>query len=139
MKEYGKPLPKPTPWSKPFWDGCKRHELLIQNCRDCQKPIFYPKMFCPHCLSKNLEWMKASGRGVIYSYTIVSSYAPTEFSNDTPYIVAIINLKEGVRMMSNITGCPIDKVKCDMDVEVVFDDISEEITLPKFKLISPVC
>jgi hypothetical protein len=133
MKEYKKPLPKPTPWSKPFWDGCKRHELFIQNCKDCKNPIFYPKLFCPHCLSPNLEWVKAGGRGKVYSYTVVHSYAPTEFSEDIPYIVAVIELQEGVRLMSNIVGCLPETVKCDMEVEVIFDDVTKEITLPKFK------
>ncbi len=136
MKEYKKPLPMPTSWSKPFWDGCKRNELLIQKCKDCQKHIFYPKLFCPHCLSPNLEWVKASGRGKIYSFTVVYSYQPTEFSENVPYIVAVIDLQEGVRMMSNIVGCTPETVKCDMEVKVVFENVTEEITLPKFKLIS---
>jgi uncharacterized OB-fold protein len=133
MTEYKKPIPKPTPWSKPFWDGCKKHELLIQRCKDCQKPNFYPKLFCPHCLSHNLEWIKASGQGKIYSYTVVYSYAPTQFSGDTPYVVAIIDLEEGVRMMSNIVQCPPEKVKCNMKVQVAFDDLTKELTLPRFK------
>jgi uncharacterized protein len=133
MKEYKKPLPQPTPWSKPFWEGCKRHEFLIQRCQNCQKAIFYPKLFCPDCLSSNLEWMKASGRGKIYSYMVVYSYQPTEFEGDLPYVVAIIDLDEGVRMMSNIIGCPPETVKCDMKVQVVFDDVTDDITLPKFK------
>jgi uncharacterized OB-fold protein len=136
MKEYKKPLPQPTPWSKPFWDGCKRHELLIQKCKDCQQTTFYPKLFCPNCLSPNLEWVKASGRGVVYTFTLVQSYQPTEFSEDVPYIVAVINLEEGVRMMSNIVQCDPKKVKCDMEVEVVFDQITPEFTLPKFRPIS---
>ena len=136
MKEYKKPLPEPTPWSQPFWDGCKRHELLIQRCKDCQTPTFYPKLFCPHCLSPNLAWEKASGRGKIYSYTAVHSYAPSAFSEDTPYVVAVIDLQEGVRMMSNIVDCLPEAVKCDMNVEVVFDDVTEEMTLPKFRLLS---
>ncbi len=133
MKEYKKPLPQPTPWSKPFWDGCKRHELLIQKCMDCKNPIFSPKLFCPHCLSTRLEWVKASGKGRVYSYTVVYSYGPTEFSEDTPYIVAVVELEEGVRMMSNIVECTPGRVKCDIKVEVVFDDITEDFTLPKFK------
>jgi uncharacterized OB-fold protein len=133
MNGYKKPLPKQSPWSKPFWDGCKKHELLIQKCKDCQKYIFYPKLFCPHCLSTHLEWVKTTGRGKIYSYTIVYSYGPTEFSEDTPYIVAIIDLQEGVRMMSNIVGCAPETVECDMEVGIVFDDVNEEMTLPKFR------
>lgn len=133
MKEYTKPLPNPTPFSKPFWDGAKRHELLIQKCQDCQKFVFYPKVICPFCLSYNLEWIKASGRGRVYTYSVVYSYAPTEFSDDIPYIIAVIELEEGVRMMSNIVECRPEEVKCDMDVEAIFQDVTEEITLPKFR------
>ncbi len=133
MKEYKKPLPQPSPWSKPFWDGCKRREFLIQKCKDCERSIFYPKLFCPNCLSDNLEWVRATGRGKVYSYTVIHSYQPTEFEEDVPYVVAVIDLEEGVRMMSNIIECSPEMVKCDMEVEVVFDDVTEEITLPKFK------
>lgn len=133
MTKYKKPLPQPTPWSKPFWEGCRKHEFLVQKCIDCQKYIFYPKMFCPHCLSSNLEWFKSSGKGKIYSYMVVYSYQPTEFEENLPYIVAIIELEEGVRLMSNVIGCSPETVKCDMKVGVVFDDVTEEVTLPKFK------
>ncbi len=133
MKEFNKPIPKTTPWSSPFWDGCRRHELLIQRCKNCNKLIFYPKLFCPYCLGTELEWVRSSGRGRVYTYAIIHSYCPTEFMEDIPYIVAVIELEEGVRMMSNIIGCPLDKIKCDMEVEVVFDAVNEEITLPKFK------
>ncbi len=136
MKQYEKPLPRPTPWSKPFWDGCKRHELLIQKCKECRRLVFYPKKICSHCLSPSLEWVKASGRGTVYSYTVVYSYQPTEFSEDVPYVIAIINLQEGVRMMSNIVDCPLETLKCDMEVEVVFDAVTAEVTLPKFKPIA---
>lgn len=133
MKEYKKPLPQITPWSKPFWEGCKREQLLIQKCQDCQKVIFYPKMFCPDCLSSNLEWVKASGKGKVYSYMVVYSYQPTEFEEDVPYVVAIIDLEEGVRMMSNIIGCNPEDVRCDMNIEVIFDHITDKFSLPKFK------
>ena len=136
MKEYRKPLPKPTPWSTPFWDGCKNKKLLIQQCKDCKKHVFYPKLFCPFCLSQKLGWIEASGKGKIYSYTIVHSYQPTEFSKDVPYAVAIIELKEGVRMMSNLVESDLEKVRCDLDVEVVFEDVTHEFTLPKFRLIN---
>jgi len=133
MKEYKKPLPKPTPWSKPFWDGCKNRKLLIQQCISCKKYIFYPKLFCPFCLSPDLSWIEATGKGKIYTYTVVYAYQPTEFSADVPYVVAVIELEEGVKMMSNIVDCKPDNVRCDMDVEVIFEDITEEFTFPKFK------
>ena len=136
MKEYTKPLPEPTSFSKPFWDGAKRHELLIQQCKDCQKFVFYPKVICPFCLSDRLEWVKASGRGKVYSYMVVYSYQPQVFAEDVPYVVAIIDLEEGVRLMSNVVECDPETVHCDMDVTVVFDDVTDEFTLPKFKPLS---
>lgn len=135
MKAYNKPLPQPTPWSQFFWDGCKNKKLLVQKCEDCQKHIFYPKLFCPFCLSQELSWVEASGKGKIYSFTVVYSYQPTEFSDDVPYVIAVIELDEGVRMMSNIVDCNPVEVQCDMHVEVVFDEVSEEVTLPKFQLV----
>ena len=136
MKEYRKPLPHINNYSKPFWEGAKRHELLIQKCKDCKKYVFYPKLVCPFCLSGNLEWIRASGHGKIYSYSVINSYQPKAFADDVPYVIAIIELDEGVRMMSNIVECDPEMVRCDMDVTVVFDDVTEEITLPKFRPIS---
>ena len=133
MSVYNKPLPTPLPWTRPFWEGCKRHEFLIQHCKDCGANIFYPKLYCPACLSPNIEWLKSSGRGKIYTFTVVYGYAPTEFADDLPYVVAVIRLAEGVQLMSNIVGCAPEQVKCDMEVEVVFDDVTEDFTLPKFK------
>ena len=134
MKEYKKPLPKPKPWTKEFWEGCKRRELLIQQCSDCGEKICYPKMFCPGCGSSNLKWVKSTGRGKIYTYSVIYESPPSSFANDTPYIVAIIELDKGVRMMSNIVGCKPEEVKIDAQVEVVFEDVTDNITLPKFKL-----
>ena len=133
MKEYNKPLPSSSPWSRPFWEGCKRHELLIQHCKDCGDNIFYPKLYCPNCLSPDIEWIKTSGRGKVYTFTIVRNYSPTEFAQDVPYVVAVVRLTEGVQLMSNIVDCPPEQVKCDMEVEVVFEDVTEEVALPKFK------
>jgi len=135
MMEYNKPLPHPIPWSKPFWEGCRNHELLIQKCEECLKFIMYPKLFCPHCLSSKLQWVKSSGKGRIYTYSVVYSYAPTQFSSDVPYVVAVIELEEGVRMMSNVVECRPEEIQCDKTVEVIFHKVNEDVTLPKFKLI----
>ena len=132
-KVYRKPLPTMTPWSTPFWEGCRRGELLVQKCQDCKAFIFYPKMYCPDCLSSNLEWVRAGGKGKVYSHMTVFAFQPTEFADDVPYVVAIIDLEEGVRMMSNIVGCSPQDVHCDMEVQVVFDKVTDAITLAKFK------
>lgn len=132
MSEYKRPLPVMTsPVSKEFWDATKRHELKIQQCRNCGKNIFYPKDFCPECLSTDLRWIKASGKGRIYSFTVAYSGPPPGF--DVPYVLAIIELNEGVRMYANIVDCNLEELKCDMPVEVVFEDVTKEITMPRFK------
>lgn len=136
MTQYIKPLPAPTDWSRPFWEGAKRHELLIQECGDCHELIMYPKKYCPKCLSANLGWIKASGKGKIYSFTLVHNNPPSPFINDLPFAIAIVRLKEGVQMMANIVECNLDELRCDMDVEVVYDDVTPEVTLPKFKPVS---
>lgn len=133
MKKYRKPLPNTTVWSAPFWEGCKRGELLIQKCQDCGTFIFYPKMYCTNCLSSNLEWTKASGKGKVYTHMTVYGFQPTEFSEDVPYVVAVVLLEEGVRMMSNIINCGTEEVSCNMPVEVVFEKATKEFTLPKFQ------
>jgi uncharacterized OB-fold protein len=135
MKSYKKPLPKPTPWSQFFWDKCKEGKLYVQQCKDCKENIFFPKLYCPFCLSKDLTWFQASGKGRIYSFIVVYSYQPTAFDEDVPYVVAVIDLQEGVRMMSNIVDCDPEEVLCDAAVEVVFDPVTEDFTLPKFRLI----
>ena len=133
MAEYQKPVPVPTAESQEYWAGCKRHELLIQRCRSCGRFQFYPRAVCTGCLSQDLEWAKASGRGTVYSYSVVYRAPSKAFAADAPYATAIVELEEGVRMMSNVVGCPPEEVRIGMPVEVVFEDVSDEIALPKFR------
>ncbi|MFH1350608.1 MAG: Zn-ribbon domain-containing OB-fold protein [Pseudomonadota bacterium] len=133
METPKKPVPVVTPWGKPFWDAARQGKLKIQLCKDCNKYVFYPRLVCPHCFSGNLDWVEASGKGTVYSYTLVQNNAPSPFLNDMPYVVAIIRLEEGVQMLSNIVDCDFDKLRCDMPVEVTFEELDEEFTLPKFK------
>src|SRR3989304_6245782 len=128
---------KPTPFiykeNKPFFDGTLKHELHIQRCKDCGKFYFYPRTACPHCLSENTEWVKASGKGKVYSFTICERPGSPPFAGDVPYNIAIIQLDEGVRMMSKVIDCENKDIKCDMPVEVVFKDDTPEYSLPYFK------
>lgn len=130
-------IPKPVydVDSKIFWEGLKEHKLLIQRCTDCQKTIFYPRLICPHCFSDQVEWIEASGKGKIYSYTIVYQTTPA-FRDQVPYAVGMIELEEGVRMVSRIIG-DLDKIAIDKPVSVVFEKIDDELTLPYFKLDEP--
>ncbi len=127
-----KPLPLIYGETRPYWEAAKRHELLIRRCRACGRPYFYPRDFCPECFSFDVEWVKASGRGTIYSFTICHRPAPG-FEEDVPYNLALVDLEEGARMMSTIVECPDSGLKIGMPVEVVFDDITEEVTLPRFR------
>ena len=122
-------------WCFAFWEGTKRGELLIQQCKDCGKKMFPPRLYCTGCMSQNIEWIKASGKGKIYTYSVAYEYPPPRVEKylKVPYIAALVNLEEGVRMMTTIVECKPEDVKCDMDVEVVFQDIGEEVTLPRFK------
>jgi len=133
MTDYQKPLPVPDGDTQPYWSAAKEHRLTIQLCQDCRQAIFYPRSVCPHCMSDRIEWIEASGRGTIYSYTVVHR-SPAQFKDDVPYVVALIDLEEGVRMMSNVVGCPPSDVSIGAAVEVLFDHVTPEITLPKFRL-----
>jgi uncharacterized OB-fold protein len=133
MSEYKKPLPEMQPWSKEFWKASKQHKLLIQECRDCNSKIFYPRKLCPECWSSNLSWLESSGKGRIFTFSITMTGVEKKFQEDLPYILALVDLKEGVRMMTNIVECKPEEVKIGMDVEVVFEDITEEFALPKWR------
>lgn len=128
-----KPSPIVSEWARPFWQGTAESKLMLQRCNDCSKYIFYPRVICPHCSSENVSWSQASGRGKVYSYTEVRNNAPSAFKSDTPYVVAVIELEEGVRMLSNIVGCSFDELRCDMPVRVVFERLNDDIVLPKFQ------
>lgn len=127
-----KPVPFVYDETRPFWDGTREHELLLQKCKDCGKVQFYPRSRCMHCLSDNLEWIKASGKGKLYSYTIAYRGNPA-FGKDGIYNIAIVELEEGVRMPSSIIDCKNEDLKCDMSVEVVFKDDTEEAAIPYFR------
>ena len=128
-----KPIPIPDNASQPFWEGARNHKLLLQRCRDCGLHLFFPQSYCRTCLSENIEWFEASGKGRIHSFTVVHRPPNHTFEEDVPYVVAIIKLDEGPRMMSNIVEVQPERVHVDMPVEVTFDDISSTVSLPKFR------
>jgi uncharacterized OB-fold protein len=133
--EYSKPLPRPISpeLTRPFWEAAKRHELVMPRCKTCDHLFFYPRLECPRCLSNHLEWMRVSGRGRLHTYTIVYQPANAAFRDDTPYIYAVVQLDEGPRMVSNVVQCDLDATKVDMPLEAIFDDVTPECTLVKFK------
>lgn len=128
-----KPVPPMDPWTEPYWAAAREGRLLIQRCQSCDRNIFYPRISCPFCFSGELEWVEASGRGTVYSFSVVKNNSPSAFMADMPFVIAIVRLEEGVRMMTNIVGCDPEAVRCDMPVQVVFEKLTDEVTLPKFK------
>ncbi|MER7505723.1 Zn-ribbon domain-containing OB-fold protein [Nonomuraea pusilla] len=117
-----KPTPKPTPETQPFWDGTAAGELRIQRCHACERHYFYPRPSCPHCGSADVAWVRASGRATLYSYVINHRPAPG-FEDDGPYAIAVVELEEGVRMMTNLVGVENvpERLPLDMELRVVFE------------------
>ena len=133
MTTYEKPLPQPNADDRPFWEGCKQHELRFQKCGDCGLVRWPPSMICPNCYSESNETIVASGKGKIYTFAVYHRAYHPGFEKELPYVTAVIELEEGPHFLSNIVGCKSDEVRCDMPVEVVWEDINEEFSLPKFK------
>ncbi len=128
-----KPIPPIHPWTQPFWQAAREHRLVVQRCQDCGRNIFYPRLHCPFCLSGKLGWIECSGRGRVYTFSVVQNNAPSAFNDDMPFVIAIVRLEEGVQIMTNIVGCNPAEVRCDMPVSVTFEALDDHITLPKFR------
>ena len=119
--------------SEPFWAATKERKFLIRHCSACGRNHFYPRHYCPHCWSEACEWRAASGNGRIYSYTVIHHNDVPPFKEMLPYIVALIDLDEGVRVTANIVECTPDVVHVGLPVEVIYEHINDDITLPQFR------
>jgi uncharacterized OB-fold protein len=132
-----KPLPAITNEAKPFWDAAAENKLIMQRCADCAAWVWTPRPVCNECGSARVEWTAMSGKGEVYSFTVIRQVvgraASKAFEPDVPYVVAWVDLAEGPRMISNIIRCPIEDVQMGMQVSVVFEQQSPEIWLPKFR------
>ena len=131
--KYTKPLPRIDEESKGFWEACQRHELYLQRCDGCGALRYYPRALCPTCLSDRIEWVRASGKGTVYTFTVTYQNQAPGFRDALPYVMAYVELDEGVRLLTNIVGCAPTDVRIGMPVEVVFEDVTPQVTLPKFK------
>lgn len=127
-------LPAPTTVSKPFWKGCNEETLLFQRCSDCKKLIYYPRHHCPKCGSDQLGWEQSSGQGTIWSFTTVevSFYGP-QWESQIPYTVTLVDLDEGVRMLSRLVGEKRAEVSIGKRVTVKFATFEGQ-KLPYFEL-----
>jgi hypothetical protein len=133
---YPKPLPEVTSLTKPFWEAAKRHELVLQRCRRCHEHQWFPRPWCLHCGGRELDWAPVSGRGTVYSFTIIRQVVGNSpaFQADLPFPIGLIELEEGPRMYATLVNCSPDEVQIGQRVRVVFDDVTPDLALPKFEL-----
>ena|ERR1043166_7083308 len=130
------PLPLPNPDNQGFWDGCRQHQLRLQRCRGCAAFRHQPRPVCPRCNSFDYEWAPSSGRGTLYTFTIVHGPTLPAFQVQAPYNVAVVQLEEGPFIVTNIVGCNAEQLRIGMPVEVVFENVTEMISLPKFRAVA---
>jgi uncharacterized OB-fold protein len=133
MSTYAKPLPQVGPEMAPFFEAAKRHQLVVQRCRGCGTYRFPARDQCSGCLAREADWMPVSGRGTVFSYAVMHQVYHPGFASEVPYAVVVIALEEGARLVSNLVDCPVPEIRVGMPVEVVFDDVTPEVTLPKFR------
>lgn len=131
--DFEKPLPKPTKWSQPFWEGTRQGKLLLRRCKSCGFIDHPPYLYCTNCSAEEGEWIEASGKATLYAYAINTYGVPLPFMEDLPYVTGLIDLPEGPRMISNVIECDHSELKNGMDLEVVFVKASDEIVLPKWR------
>ncbi len=132
MFDMTKPVPQTQPWSEKFWEGTREGKLLIQVCKECESRIFYPRKFCPDCWSANLDWVEASGKGTVLTFSTAYDMVEPKFMDELPYTLAYVVLEEGVRLMTRIVGCKPEDITFGMAVEVVFHQ-REGFFLPYFR------
>ena len=134
--ELERPLPHPiTPEAKPFWDGLREQKLLLPKCGACGHVFFYPRAVCPRCQARDIGWIQASGRGKLHAFEIGYQAFSKAWKVKPPWVLAMVELAEGPRMMTNLVNVEPDPkvIKCDMPVRVVFSKLTDEITLPLFE------
>ena len=135
-QQYSKPVPRPQQESDFYWEKAKAHELWLRKCNSCDKAYFYPRDISPCCFSRDTSWVRASGKATLYTYGIVHRAPHPGFREDAPFVTALVELEEGPRMPTNIVGLgepTPEKLQIGMPLEVTFEEITDEISLPKFK------
>lgn len=137
MNQYNKPLPGLDGLTKEFYDFCRQEQLHFQQCTACGTFRHVPRELCAECNSFDWEWVKSSGKGKIYTWVVVNRalhpafYDPSE--NAVPMAPVVVEMEEGVRLLSNMVDCPPDELHIDMAVEVTYEKVTDEVTLPRFR------
>lgn len=139
-EERKKTPPYPSPESRPYWEAAKRGELMIPYCPSCRQFFFYPRPFCPCCFSWDVEWRRSTGRGTLYTFAIQYQPLNPEWAEDVPYVTALVDLEEGVRVFTLLVECDPnpEKIYCGMPVEATFERLTDEITIPRFRPVKEV-
>jgi len=132
MADYAKLLPQPTTDTQPYWDGLKEHRLRLQRCADCGRVRHYPRPVCEACYSMLVDWIDASGRGRVHSWTTTHHAFHASFRPDLPYTLLTVDLDEGVRMNAQLRGLDPGELRVGLPVQVEFERATDEVTLPVF-------
>ena len=125
-----KPVPIPDDLTAPYWRAAREGRLVLQRCSGCGEHQFYPRPFCLACRSADLEWVEASGRGRLHTFSVVHRTADRAFAGDVPYVFGVVELDEGPRLTVNVVDTPLESLRCDMPVRVVFTEVGDAIALP---------
>ena len=139
QRTIAKPLPVPSQETAFYWEKCRQRELWVRSCNDCSQAYFYPRDFCPNCFSRNTVWLQCSGRGTLHAFGIVVRPPHRGWMEDVPFVVAMVDLEEGCRLPTNLVQVeadlnnPGERIWVGMPVEVVWEDRTDEISLPMFK------
>jgi uncharacterized OB-fold protein len=132
-KPYKLPLPKARGRATEFYAFCKNHELRFQRCSDCGRWRHIPRDMCAKCGSFKWEWAQSSGKGKLFSWTTATQPMMPQFAESVPYSPVVVEVEEGVRLVTWLTGIKPEELELEMPLQVAFDDVTSEVTLPKFK------
>lgn len=139
QRTVAKPIPMPTPETKFYWEKCQQHELWVRKCNECSQTYFYPRDICPNCFSRDTDWIQCSGKGTLHTFGVVVRPPHRAWMEDVPFVVAMVDLEEGCRMPTNLVEVdpdpdnPGEKIRVGMPVEVVWEDRTDNITIPMFR------
>ncbi len=134
---HGVPRPRADLDSQPFWDGCRDGRLLVPVCEACGRARWPPGPMCPYCQATGTRWTRSSGRGEIYSWVVVAHPVDPVLADQVPYVVALVELPEGVRIVANVVGCEPDRLAGGEAVDLFFEDGADGQRLPNFRLAQP--
>lgn len=133
MEVYSKPLPAVSELNRSFWDALRNRMLLLPKCNACGVVWYPPSPFCPDCWCKDFIWKRLSGKGRVNSWVVFHQAYFSSLKDDIPYNVAEVELDEGPRLLTNLVDVSNDKIEGGMIVEIVYDDVTENVTLAKFR------